>query len=156
MSNLTGRGIINPITAQEPEPLTRSEISRRNRKEGIKRQRQAAKVMQVKPKFRNSLGNEESWNEPREIPGTRWEVKSGRMPALLKRAFEQVENTRSLGSLWRSGVLFVDESEATYAILRAEDLVQLCRGLAEVGHAGEIKNLSRQARRLLERLEALA
>jgi hypothetical protein len=121
-------------------------------------QLEAARRLDVKPKYRSKLGNEETWIESPHIPGVRWEVKSGKqVPKFLTDAMDQVQSTRSIGSLWKPAVLlWPNDGGRVHAVLDLDDLLQLCKSLSEVGRGHVIDSSARIAIKELEHIREMA
>ncbi|MPZ13786.1 MAG: hypothetical protein GEU73_05080 [Chloroflexi bacterium] len=110
------------------------------------------KILGIETKYRGQRGNEESWGESPYLPGFRFEVKSGRMPALIRKAISQAMGLRGFGSTWTPAVAVVDsETDKVYAVVELEPLVNLARALAEMGQGSRVKSLTKD----LDRITAL-
>lgn len=128
-------------------PPCRSCIARRNRKRGLDKQRLVFDILEIPVKFRGQRSNEEQWGESPHLPGFRWEVKSGKMPALIRGALDQVGG--AIGSRWEGAVAVVPEgSEEPYAVIRLRALVEHWRSAAEVGQLSRQKALWRDVEKI--------
>lgn len=136
----------------------RNKVTESPQRTGRRLQLEAARRLGVKTKYRSQLGNEESWVESPHIPGVRFEVKSGKqIPKFLTDAMDQVQSTRSIGSLWKPGVLlWPTDGGRVHAVLDLDDLLQLCTSLAEVGMGHAIESSARLAIKELEHIRELA
>lgn len=91
------------------------------------------------------------------MPGVRWEVKSGIMPAKLRDAFNQIAATRARGSQWIPAVAIVPEGEQrSYVVMDLEQLLSYCDALNDVGNGRLIRDFVRDGRRVLDEIERLA
>lgn len=139
------------------DPPCRPCINRRNRSRGLAKQNEVRKLLGIVAKFRGEHGNEETWPESPRMRGVRWEVKSGIVPAILRGAFQQLRNQRALGAQWIPAVAIAPEGEQrAYVVMDLEQLLTYCEALNEVGQGTHIRQLARDAHRILDEIEGMA
>lgn len=125
----------------------RARVGRENRRNGRASQDHVFKLLGIEVKFRGRKGNEETWGESRYVPMVRWEVKSGKMPALLTRAFGQIEAANHAvgrGMYYPAVALVPDGGPESYTVIRTDHLVDVCKELAELGNGHKVKALARE------------
>lgn len=125
----------------------RARIGRDNRRNGRAAQDRQFKLLGIEVKFRGRKGNEESWGESPFVPLVRWEIKSGKMPALLTRAFGQIEAANHAvgrGVYYPAVALVPDQGPESYTVIRTDHLVDVCKELAELGNGHRVKALARE------------
>lgn len=137
--------------------VDRAAVGRANRANGRAAQDRVFTILGIEVKFRGQKGNEETWKESPHLPGFRWEVKSGKMPALIRKAIAQVDATRAFGSTFDTAVAIVDnETGRPYALVPLEPLVELCKALGEMGQGSKVRSLVRDAEKVLHEIREAA
>jgi hypothetical protein len=164
MSNLTGRAVIQKPELEElPKVHPRGCdckrcTGRRNRRKGLERQRVARKTLGITPQFHGQASNEEQWNESKDLPGIRFEVKSGKsLPVYFLNAIAQVEASRPyVGSMFKPAVVLSPSGTSKqYLVIELGDITNLSRSWQEVGKGYAIKNALHRARAALNEIEGL-
>lgn len=154
---MTATPRIKPRACQHGDPPCRRCVNSRNRSRGLAKQRAVFDLLGMKVQYRGQRSQEEQWPESPKMPGVRWEVKSGIMPAVVRRALDQLQAQRAFGSTFVPAVAIVPEGEQrAYAVVDLEKLVSYCEALAEVGSGSKIRSLIRDGRRVLDLIEEAA
>jgi hypothetical protein len=135
----------------------RSCIAKRNRTRGLSKQRIVFDILEIPVKFRGQRSNEELWGESPYFPDVKFEVKSGKMPALITNAIIQSQLAhKSIGSNATYAVALMPEgSQDPWVVMPLKPLVNILRETAEAGNSWRIRDLARAIKQKTDEIEGL-